>query len=212
VSKNLVAGGVSGDNDEITLGVLNAVHNNEAVTQRSVADELGVALGLVNAYLKRCVRKGYVKIQQAPRNRYAYYLTPTGFAEKGRLTAEYLSQGFKFFGNARREIGDIYRSCEEQGLRNIAIYGLSDLAEIAVLCASDAEVQIVAIVDAAAPRDRYVGSPVVRDIRNVAGLDAILLADTANPQDAYETLARIFPEARIFMPPMLNVSRKRPVS
>jgi DNA-binding MarR family transcriptional regulator len=212
MSKNLVADGASGDNSEITLGVLNAVHNNEAVTQRSVADELGVALGLVNAYLKRCVRKGYVKIQQAPRNRYAYYLTPTGFAEKGRLTAEYLSQGFKFFGNARREIGDIYRACEDLGLRNIAICGLSDLAEIAVLCANDASVRVVAIVDAKASRDRYVDVPIVREIGGASDVDAILLTDTVNSQDTYEELARIFPEARIFMPPMLNVSRKRPVS
>ena len=63
------------------------VEENSQITQRSLASELGIALGLTNAYLKRCVRKGWVKINQAPANRYAYYLTPRGFAEKSRLTA-----------------------------------------------------------------------------------------------------------------------------
>ena len=48
-----------GDADtEITLGVLDAVHENEKVTQRSVARDLGIALGLANAYLKRWCARG----------------------------------------------------------------------------------------------------------------------------------------------------------
>ena len=72
----------SGEGDsEITLGVLNAVDENSGVTQRGVAKEVGIALGLTNTYLKRCVKKGLIKVQQAPANRYAYYLTPKGFSE-----------------------------------------------------------------------------------------------------------------------------------
>ncbi len=59
---------------EITLGVLTAIEQDSAVTQRSLARDLGIALGLANAYLKRCAKKGLVKISQAPANRYAYYL------------------------------------------------------------------------------------------------------------------------------------------
>jgi ribosomal protein S25 len=68
------------NDDEIVLGVLDAVERNQHITQRVVANELGIALGLANAYLKRCVRKGLVKISEVPRRRYAYYLTPQGFA------------------------------------------------------------------------------------------------------------------------------------
>ena len=64
----------------IVLSVLDVVERDPSVTQRSVARELGIALGLANAYLKRCVRKGLIKVSQVPRRRYAYYLTPQGFA------------------------------------------------------------------------------------------------------------------------------------
>ena len=42
---------------KITLGVLNAIHDNSSITQRSMAGELGIALGLTNSYLMRCVKK-----------------------------------------------------------------------------------------------------------------------------------------------------------
>ena len=81
----------------ITLNLLGLVEENSVITQRFIATKLGVALGLTNTYLKRCTKKGLIKIQQIPSNRYAYYLTPRGFAEKSRLTAEYLKQSFDFF-------------------------------------------------------------------------------------------------------------------
>ena len=47
-------------------------------------------------------------MRQVPLNRYAYYLTPQGFAEKSRLTAEYLAASFDFFRRAR---GDCAALC-----------------------------------------------------------------------------------------------------
>src|SRR3546814_11880534 len=64
---------------------------------------MGVALGLANALLKRCAAKGLVKIQNAPARRYAYYLTPKGFAEKSRLVAEYLEPSLHFFRGSRSQ-------------------------------------------------------------------------------------------------------------
>jgi hypothetical protein len=67
---------------------------------------LGIALGLVNAYLKRCAKAGLIKIKQAPSSRYSYYLTPKGFVEKSRLTATYLSQSMSFFRLVHFESAD----------------------------------------------------------------------------------------------------------
>src|SRR4051812_41234808 len=88
------------EDDRIVLSLLNSVEDG-AQSQRRIAEDLGIALGLVNAYLKRCVKKGLVKVRHAPARRYAYYLTPQGFAEKSRLTVEYLSYSFSFFREAK---------------------------------------------------------------------------------------------------------------
>jgi hypothetical protein len=52
------------------------------MTQQRLADSMGVALGLPNSYLRRCIRTGREKIKQTTVNRYLYCLTPTGFDKK----------------------------------------------------------------------------------------------------------------------------------
>ena len=100
------------ENERIVLGLLSSVENDGDRSQRRIAAELGIALGLVNAYLKRCIKKGLVKVHDAPARRYAYYLTPQGFAEKSRLTVEYLSSFVFVFSagqsrlHARLSIGE----------------------------------------------------------------------------------------------------------
>src|SRR3954447_13244596 len=96
------------DNEQIVLDLLNSVEQDGDRSQRHIAAELGIALGLVNAYLKRCVRKGLVKVRDAPARRYAYYLTPHGFAEKSRLTVEYLSESFSFFRLAKADCAHVF--------------------------------------------------------------------------------------------------------
>src|SRR6201997_1397670 len=93
------------ENARIVLGLLESVERNGAQSQRKLASDLGIALGLVNAYLKRAVKKGLVKVGQAPARRYAYYLTPQGFSEKSRLTIEYLSSSFSLFRKAKEDFG-----------------------------------------------------------------------------------------------------------
>ena len=45
-----------------TLEILDIVQRNEQVSQRNIANQLGVALGLANSYLKRCVKKGSISL------------------------------------------------------------------------------------------------------------------------------------------------------
>src|SRR3974377_1700656 len=99
----------------IMLGLLDAVEQERAHSQRHLASELGVALGLVNAYLKRCINKGLVKARQAPARRYAYYLTPRGFAEKSRLTVEYFSHSFGFFRQSKTDCSGLFTGARRRG-------------------------------------------------------------------------------------------------
>ena len=128
--------------DQIVLGMLDVVDRNPDVTQRSVASELGIALGLANSYLKRCVRKGLIKVSEAPTRRYAYYLTPQGFAEKSRLTAAYLRHSFSLFHQARVQFGELFAAAAARGQRRVVLLGAGDLADIASLVAAEHPVEI----------------------------------------------------------------------
>ncbi len=192
---------------EITLGLLSAVEENSAVTQRSVARDLGIALGLANAYLKRCVKKGLVKVNQIPPNRYTYYLTPKGFSEKSRLTAEYLGSSFTFFRRARSQCDAMLAACAEKGWRRIGLWGAGDLAEITALCNGDYGLELTVVIEGAAPGERFVGLPVVGIDAVPGAFDAIAVTDHANAQADYDALVKIMPEERVLLPEMLAVTR-----
>lgn len=195
---------------EITLGLLQAVDEDSTVTQRSVAGQLGIALGLANAYLKRCVKKGLIKVKQVPPNRYAYYLTPKGFTEKSRLTAEYLSSSFNFFRRARRECGELMERCRARGWSRIALCGVSDLGEIAVLCAREHEIELAGFV---APglegASEFGGLRVAASLTELGSVDAVILTDLQAPQATFDRLRAVLSEERILTPRLLRVMRVR---
>src|SRR6202790_2635967 len=107
------------DNERVVLDLLTSVEHDGGRSQRRIAAELGIALGLVNAYLKRCVKKGLVKVHDAPARRYAYYLTPHGFAEKSRLTVQYLSESFSFFRLAKGDCTNVLNAAKSSGFNRL---------------------------------------------------------------------------------------------
>lgn len=196
---------------EITLGVLSAVESDSAVTQRSLAQDLGIALGLTNAYLKRCIKKGYIKIRNAPANRYAYYLTPQGFAEKSRLTAHYLSSSFGFFRNARGQCADIFARCATRGWRTVALAGASDLGEIAAWSARENGIHIAGFVNPGFQADVFIGLPVATALVELGAVDAVVVTDLANPQATYDALIGHIAAERLLWPKLLNISVRLPI-
>ncbi len=198
------------DSTEKTLQLLNFIESDDELTQRTLSARMEVALGLTNALLKRAVRKGLVKVRNAPARRYAYYLTPKGFQEKSRLTAEYLYSSLSFFRRARQEYCETFSYCTDHGWRRVVLYGAGELAEIAILAAGDVDFDLVAVVDSSTNRESFAGLPVVRNLDEIAGggVDAIVITDLANPQTTYDELRNEFPEHRCLTPDLLHVSRK----
>lgn len=189
----------------ITLGVLNAVGESSAVTQRDLARDLGIALGLANAYIKRCIGKGLIKVTQAPARRYVYYLTPQGFAEKSRLTAQYLSYSFDFFRLARTQCREIFDSCEARGWNRVLLCGGGELAEIASLYATGSGITLVGVLEFAPSPE---ASEQALDLSAFAPVDAAIVTDHLAPQATYELLVRELGSERVFAPRLLNVSRE----
>jgi len=184
----------------ITLGLLNAVEREETVTQRSLAGELGIALGLANAYLKRAAHKGLIKVSQVPPNRYAYYLTPHGFKEKARLTGEYLSSSFTFFRRAKEQIGEELQDALNAGHRRVVLVGVSELAEIAALCQLQLDVELVGIVDPKSSKDEFAGLQVAPRVEDLPDADAYLITDVTNSQSALEGMVARYGVNRVYAP------------
>ena len=191
--------------DALTLEILDVVQKQSDVSQRHLAQHLGVALGLANSYLKRCVRKGLIKITEAPANRYLYYLTPKGFAEKSRLTAQYLSYSFSFYRRASESCARVFGQCRVQGWRRLLLCGVSDLAEIATLRAGEQGVVIVGFYDPRSERRLYLDRPVWREFGAVDTHDACMVTDFMAPQMIYDHLASRMDRSRVVVPDVLSL-------
>jgi len=186
--------------DEIVLRMLDAVENDPVISQRSVANELGIALGLVNAYLRRCVRKGLIKVGQIPRRRYAYYLTPKGFAEKSRLTARYLSQSFAFFRRARAECATLFTDTLAKGQRRFVLIGDGELSEIAMLVAREFPVEIVGIVKASED-----AAQLKSEVCKLGPFDAIIVTSLVGPREVFRASKEAFGATPVHAPALLRV-------
>ena len=186
--------------DELVLSVLDVVERDPSVTQRSVARELGIALGLANAYLKRCVRKGLIKVSQVPRRRYAYYLTPQGFAEKSHLTASYLAHSFSFFRRARQQCATVYITAASRGQRRIALLGASDLAEIAVLVAGEHPVEILGTIQSVENIDRL-----REELAALSRVDALMVTALDRSRETFDAAIALLGSERVYAPELLRL-------
>lgn len=193
-----------GDDVRIMLGLLTSLGRESGTSQRRLSAELGIALGLVNAYLKRCVKKGLVKASEAPARRYAYYLTPKGFAEKSKLTVEYLSHSLGFFRVARSDCAEILRGVVARGHRRVLLVGKSDLAEIMIVCALDCAVDVVAVVDSETSAT-FAGRPVFSRCEAVSEpVDAFIVTGLLNIDETFQDMTARFGKDRVFIPNILR--------
>lgn len=194
-------------NGQTTLEVLRAIEREQHISQRSLASRLGIALGLTNAYVKRCLKKGWIKMSRAPARRYAYYLTPQGFAEKSRLTAQYLKASFDLYRLARAEYLTAFRDCQAHGWNKLGLYGAGDLAEVAMLSARENGNDSLVLIDPDNPGREFLGMHVAREFETVRNLDAVLITTIETPQEAFDTLSQLIPADRIVTIPLLGVRR-----
>ncbi len=92
--------------------VLRALNENPDLTQRELAQKLGVSVGSLNYCLKALIEKGWVKMQNFSQSKhkfgYVYILTPTGIAEKAALTSNFLKRKLVEYEALKVEIESLY--------------------------------------------------------------------------------------------------------
>lgn len=127
--------------------LMSEIDGDEHLSQRELAKRLGIALGLVNSYLKNFVSKGFVRVKTFPRNRYAYLLTPQGVIEKSRLAYQHLCYFNSLYKVARQDYLTLFRIMATEGIKTVVFCGVDEVAEIAYLSLREAGLKLVAVVD-----------------------------------------------------------------
>lgn len=155
--------------------LLNEIDTDEPLSQRELARRLGIALGLVNSYLKHLVAKGFVRIAAFPRNRYAYLLTPRGIAEKSRLAYRHLSYLTNLYRVARRDYLALFERLQAGGISRVAFCGVDETAEIAFLSLRETGITLSLVMDNDHAGENFFGMEVLTLAAGAAGIDGFVV-------------------------------------
>jgi predicted transcriptional regulator len=193
------------EQSRIILDILESVDRDGERSQRSRASEIGIALGLTNAYLKFCMRKGYLKARKVSARSYRYMLTPKGFTEKSKLAMNRLSNSLDFVRAVRAEYTALYAVDPMRQWKSTIIVGASTLAEICAICAMERGIPIDAIVDPDSAGQHKLGLPLYRDfsaVMSTAG--GAVIADLEQTIRARDLAEAALGADRVAIPPFLS--------
>jgi DNA-binding MarR family transcriptional regulator len=178
------------------------IAKEEPVSQRELAKRLGIALGLVNSYLKNLVAKGYVRVASFPRNRFAYLLTPQGIAEKSRLAYQHVSYFTSLYTVARQDYLALFRSLAADGVTRLTFCGVDEVAEIAYLSLRETGLELCLVMDDERAGGEFFGHPVVSlaDGAATAGRPVVITSQKRSAALRNGLLARGMDGRSIFSP------------
>ena len=190
------------DNKNI-LKILSNIQNSLNFSQRNISLKLGISSGLANSYVKRCVSKGWVKIKSVPKKRYIYYLTPKGFLEKSKLTAEYLTSSFELYRNMRKECNQILSICKQKKLKNIYIFGQSELTEVLILTSKEISFPISGLYIAGSNKKYFLDVKIHSSI-NKKKIDKIIFCEMKDSYKSLLNLQKLIGKEKVIVPKLLN--------
>ena len=127
---------------ERELRILEALERNPETTQAGLASQLGVAVGSINWYLKRLIRKGYVKATKMQRRRLKYFVTPQGLALKTRLTSQYMEASLRVFRELRQAASETLAQVRGEGYTAIQAADRNEAMEIFRLTCLEQDIEI----------------------------------------------------------------------
>jgi DNA-binding MarR family transcriptional regulator len=171
------------------LKVLEAIAEDEHMTQRGLASRLGIALGLTNLYLKRLISKGFVKCVNVRSNRVLYLITPKGIAEKSRLTYEFMDYSLRLYRDTRARVRSVLAPLARRERIRVAIYGTGEAAELTYVCLKELGVEPVAVFGDETIQFFNFRVQSVSDHASVA-FDAMIVATFENPAASMAVLER----------------------
>ena len=99
--------------------MMQLLHDNPDLTQRELAQQLGVSVGRLNYCLKALIEKGLVKMKNFANSKnkfgYAYVLTPSGMAEKAAITHHFLQRKMDEYEALKAEIEALKTEVDKSG-------------------------------------------------------------------------------------------------
>jgi DNA-binding MarR family transcriptional regulator len=196
--------------DQHTHRLLAEIASNEHLSQRTLSRRLGIALGLTNLLIRRVVRKGWVRVIHIRPNRVMYLVTPTGIAEKARMSRDSLQYSLRFYSEARQRIAARFVTLSQEWPprvgeeKRIVFFGTGEVAEVGYVCLQETDLRLIGAIDDHG-RNRFFDVPLYpgdwlkQDSRDPLAFGRLVVMSFENRDAIAGRLARLgVPEDRVF--------------
>ncbi len=196
---------MSNKNNE--LNFLSYLEDGKETTQKNISNNISVSIGFINALIKKFLKKGVIKIKQAPYKRFIYYLTPQGFSEKARLVNEYFNDSLLFFKSLRLEFNELF---SKDSCSGYYLYGTGEVCEIAILSAKENKKKIISIIDPSFKNKKYLDLNVLKKIPNNLENFKIVITTNSNQQALFFKLKKLVKVDKILFVDSMCISIEKP--
>jgi predicted transcriptional regulator len=108
--------------------LLNEIGQDPMVTQASLSQRLGIAVGSVNWYIKRLIHRGWVKVSHLDRTRLKYDLTAEGMSVFTQRALMYARDSLKVYANFRQKAKAVVGELQQKNIQDVYLEGEDDEA------------------------------------------------------------------------------------
>jgi DNA-binding MarR family transcriptional regulator len=123
--------------------LLEAIADDETVTQTNLAAHLGMAVGSVNWYIKRLIGRGYLKATRMDRTRLRYNLTSEGMSAFTRNATQYMKDSLRIYKDLRKEAQKTVDLIHQAGIEEVNLQSGDEIMDILRLTCIEAGIQVV---------------------------------------------------------------------
>lgn len=153
---------------EDEMHLLYEIDSQPESSQRTLAAQIGIALGLTNILIRKLVERGYIRVSKAGWKRWVYTLTPSGISHKTRLTISYIQRFLGHYQQVRQLLREELESMNLHAESRIAVCSAGSTGEIVYLALRELEIEEIDFYDRnPEPDERFIGMP----LRNIETLD-----------------------------------------
>jgi DNA-binding MarR family transcriptional regulator len=122
--------------------LLNEIAQDSLVTQGTLSERLGIAVGSVNWYIKRLISRGWVKVSHLDRTRLKYDLTTEGMKVFTQRAMLYARDSLKVYASYRSKAKKLVEELTSSGIQSVYVEGDDEAMDILKLTCIEAGISI----------------------------------------------------------------------
>ena len=123
------------NNEVATLqNIANTLEQEPLASQRILAENAGMSIGLMNAVLKRFVERGWIMLTNVNLRKLSYAITPAGIAELTARSQKFAKRTFELANIYNETLCKYISDAKKEGKKRLCLYGQSYIRFLLIYC------------------------------------------------------------------------------